>query len=217
LAERGFEISHSDSLELVAKQFGFDNWNILAAKIGQVPPAIKLVMPAGWITSGSRPEQYEMGVDPSEAGSPAVIRCIIEQDTPGYRESGFATMMQTINAGRYRGHRLRLRAELMTENVSGAGTIWMRVDGSPSASLRFDNMVQRKENGSLKGSVPWSTREIVLDIPDEAGKINFGFFQQGAGTTRARAFNLSEVGSDVPETAGAYPDEPVNLDFKPEE
>ena len=156
-----------------------------------------------------------MGVDPSHPGSPAVIRCI-EQDDPGYLKSGFATMMQAFNAGRYRGHRLRLTAELMTENVTGAGTIWMRVDALPRATLRFDNMYKRSENGSLKGSVPWSAREIVLDVPDDARTINFGFFQQGAGTTRARAFNLAEVGIDIPETMSPaiYPDEPVNLDFK---
>lgn len=33
LTERGLTISHSEALELVAEQFGFDNWNILAAKL----------------------------------------------------------------------------------------------------------------------------------------------------------------------------------------
>ena len=33
LAARQVEISHSDGLEIVAKQFGFDNWNILAGRI----------------------------------------------------------------------------------------------------------------------------------------------------------------------------------------
>jgi glyoxalase superfamily protein len=30
---RAFETTHSESLELIAKAFGYDNWNILAAKI----------------------------------------------------------------------------------------------------------------------------------------------------------------------------------------
>lgn len=33
LAAQGVELSHSQCLELVAKQFGFANWNILASKI----------------------------------------------------------------------------------------------------------------------------------------------------------------------------------------
>src|SRR5215472_8414341 len=33
LESRAVAISHSDCLELIAKAFGYDNWNILAAKI----------------------------------------------------------------------------------------------------------------------------------------------------------------------------------------
>jgi len=37
LAETGVFISHSQALEIVARQFGLDTWNILAAKIAQIP------------------------------------------------------------------------------------------------------------------------------------------------------------------------------------
>ena len=33
LAEQGTEISHAQALEIVARQFGFDTWNILSAKL----------------------------------------------------------------------------------------------------------------------------------------------------------------------------------------
>ena len=33
LAERSIAVTHSDALELVARQFGFDDWNIIAARI----------------------------------------------------------------------------------------------------------------------------------------------------------------------------------------
>jgi hypothetical protein len=39
------DLTHSQSLEIVARQFGFDNWNILAAKIsgaGETGPAISV-------------------------------------------------------------------------------------------------------------------------------------------------------------------------------
>ncbi len=34
LAEKSLHVGHSESLELIAKAFGLDNWNVLAAKIG---------------------------------------------------------------------------------------------------------------------------------------------------------------------------------------
>lgn len=37
LQQKNIEISHSDGLELVAAGFGFDNWNVLAAKIADEP------------------------------------------------------------------------------------------------------------------------------------------------------------------------------------
>jgi hypothetical protein len=33
LAEKGFDLPHQQALEIVARQFGVDNWNILSAKI----------------------------------------------------------------------------------------------------------------------------------------------------------------------------------------
>ena len=39
LAALGTDLTHSQSLELIAQAFGFDNWNILAAKIEAAQPA----------------------------------------------------------------------------------------------------------------------------------------------------------------------------------
>jgi hypothetical protein len=38
LAAKAVETSHSESLELIAKAFGYENWNILSAKIDAVQP-----------------------------------------------------------------------------------------------------------------------------------------------------------------------------------
>lgn len=38
LATRSIKITHSDSLEFIAKAFGLKNWNVLAAKIGSSSP-----------------------------------------------------------------------------------------------------------------------------------------------------------------------------------
>ncbi|HEY1708796.1 MAG TPA: glyoxalase superfamily protein [Rhizomicrobium sp.] len=46
LAARKFALSHSECLELVARQFGFDNWNVLAAKtddgLGGAVPMVRI-------------------------------------------------------------------------------------------------------------------------------------------------------------------------------
>lgn len=47
MAERNMELSHSETLEIVAHQFGFDDWNILAAKIASDAPSAAAIAPDG--------------------------------------------------------------------------------------------------------------------------------------------------------------------------
>lgn len=42
LKNKNIALSVAESLELVAKQFGFDNWNILAAKVYATIPVIRM-------------------------------------------------------------------------------------------------------------------------------------------------------------------------------
>lgn len=216
LAERGTDVSHAEALELVARQFGYTDWNVLAARIEPPAPKRTLVLPQGWFISGSRADLFELGVDPASPGSPARIRSILPDDDPGYATKGFATMMQTIAARLYRGQRIRLRAELRTEAVSGSGTIWLRIDTTTGTVARFDNMEERTEEGALHGTSDWLARDIVLDVPDSAETLNFGFYQSGSGLTEARGFDLSPVSTDIPETRPPVrrAEAPINLDFR---
>lgn len=51
MAERNMELSHSETLEIVARQFGFDDWNVLAARIeapgADAPAAAGATLPPG--------------------------------------------------------------------------------------------------------------------------------------------------------------------------
>ncbi len=64
--DKQISLSHSECLEIVARQFGFQNWNVLADKIGMASsPALSgLSRPDGWWLSGSRPDLYDIGVEP---------------------------------------------------------------------------------------------------------------------------------------------------------
>lgn len=215
LSERNINLSHSDCLELVARQFGLADWNTLAALIDQKPHGNVLRLPEGWIVSGSRSDAYDMGVDETEKA--ALIRCKYEANDPTFTDklNAFGTLMQSIAADAYLGKRISLTSKLRTEGVDGAATIWMRVDGAQKGSLNFDNMETRSNEGVLRGTSGWSERRIVLDIPEEAESIHFGFYLRGTGSTWARDFDLNEVGDDVAVTAGSKPSrsKPTNLNF----
>ncbi|SFU56909.1 hypothetical protein SAMN02799631_01278 [Methylobacterium sp. 174MFSha1.1] len=222
LSRRGTALSHGECLEIVARQFGFDNWNILSARLtAPVEPAREaaLVPPAGWIVSGSKPHLYEMGVDPTTShggGRAALIRCRYAEDDPAYAamEKGFATLMQSVAAAPFRGRRVCLSAELRVRDVVGAATLWLRADAAIGRSVAFDNMEERAVDGPLTGTRGWTARRIVLDVPEEAETLHFGFYLRGSGRAWAGGFALREASPEDEATVLArVRPEPTNLDF----
>lgn len=215
LAARGIAVSHSDCLELIAHQFGFADWNTLAARITAAQDERGLALPEGWIVTGQTDlKNYRLGVDPSTLGV-ALIESRFGRES-GVDLSGdtYAVLMQSIIAGPYRGGKIELSAEIKTEDAD-LGTIWLRVDGAPGRVLHFDNMMTRKRNGPLKGTKNWTERHVILEVLDEAASIHFGFLLQGYGRVRARAFRVEAAKNDAETTAGprVYLPQPTNLDF----
>jgi hypothetical protein len=214
LAERKVELSHGECLELVAQQFGLPDWNTLSAAIDGRLGERSLAMPHSWTVWGNGDaERYRLGLDPATPGA-ALIESRSRRGSPTGPDGGqFATLMQSISAEAYRGARLRLTASLKTEDAD-AGTLWLRVDGAAGRVLRFDNMMQRVSDGALRGTADWTPRSIVLDVPDEAASISYGFFLQGFGRCWARSFSVDIVERDVATTdAGVRLPRPENLDF----
>ncbi|EJJ29619.1 glyoxalase superfamily protein [Rhizobium sp. CF142] len=222
LAARNIDISHSECLELVARQFGLTDWNVLSARIETARAKMEpLPMPSGWFaTSFTNPQRFRFGLDQSSPGS-ALIECIAERSLDLGNER-FACMMQSIDADLYRGSRLCLTAQIRCEEAE-LGTIWMRIDGAERQPLRFDNMLTRPEGGPVSGTVGWTARSVVLDIPKEAASIHYGFLLRGHGRLWARGFRLERVADTVATTEIAaemqdrrnLPQQPINLDFRP--
>jgi hypothetical protein len=213
LAGRGIEISHSDSLEVVAQQFGFANWNMLSARIAgddKAPP-----LPDGWMITGQgRPNLYRIGVDPALPGTVKIET----MDRQGVVEAGaFGSLMQSISAENYRGRTLRISAELRSRGAE-RGVLWMRIDPAPGARpLRFDNMFERKTNGPVRGDVDWVERQVVLDVPAEAHSVHYGIMLGGGGELWARNFRLESLDPESVEvTQPRMLTEPTNLDFRGE-
>lgn len=216
LAEKSIHLSHSECLELVATQFGFHDWNILAARIGDIKPeSARLRLPKNWSITGSVVDgsTHRLGLDPELPGA-ALIESLVARGGDVDLTGKIAVLMQSVDARPYRGQRLALTADLRTEDAD-AGTIWMRIDGSQTVPQRFDNMMKRTADGPLRGTCDWASRRIVLDVPADAEGIHYGFFLKGHGRVWAQSFRLETVDGDSQTTAinCLYLAEPDNLDF----
>ncbi|KAA9001699.1 hypothetical protein FJU30_05235 [Affinibrenneria salicis] len=215
LAARSVTLTHSECLEIVARQFGFAEWNMLAARIDTASTDnLPLVLPLNWRMSRQTNQRYyRAGLSPDDSGVALV------ESLSGYGDAmpddSFGCLMQSIVADDFKNCRVKLSASLRTEGVDSA-SIWIRVDRLPGTVLRFDNLRQRAgKDGPLRGDCGWTERSIIVDVPDYALSIHYGILLQGHGRVWARAFRLETVGLDVPATAGngRYLAAPSNLDF----
>jgi RNA polymerase sigma factor (sigma-70 family) len=159
----------------------------------------------GWMLAGSHPHEYEYGILDGELhhdNRVAYLRCVVENAT------GFGTVMQIIDATTYRDTRLRLSGFVRSVDAGWCG-LWMRVDEPNGTFSAFDNMQERR----IEGTTPWRQYEIVLDVGDGSAGIAFGILLTGEGEAQYADFRLEEVPEDVPTTGGPFAATPQNLDF----
>ncbi|MCH9651237.1 MAG: hypothetical protein K0U98_23635 [Deltaproteobacteria bacterium] len=171
---------------------------------------LEAAAPDGWFLAGSHRRAYETGTEPRSEGEGTVAFLRSVEEVP----RGFGTLMQTVSAQKYRGVRLRLSADLRSRDIETWAGMWMRVDGKTEGqSLAFDNMQDRP----LRGTTEWKHYAVVLDIPQEAESIAFGFLISGNGQLWVDEVDLEEVDKSIPVTdrlaPSSLPEEPVNLEF----
>jgi hypothetical protein len=141
---------------------------------------------------------YRVGISDEDpkSGKQCVL---IERDA---EEAGhFGNVMQRIDAGPFRGKRVRYRAAVRAE-VDGKGNeahLWLRVDRPEIDGLRtvgfFDNMHNRPITKET-----WDYYEIVGDIEKDAESINLGMFLLGRGRAWVDDVSLEVVDQEVPVT-----------------
>jgi hypothetical protein len=168
--------------------------------------------PPGWGLAGSKPGNYDTGVDRDtlyNAKPSAFLKAKADQD-------GFGTLMQSFSADPYIGKRVRFSANVKSDNVARWAGLWMRVDGKDTnltqQSLTFDNM----QNRPIKGTTEWKRYDVVLNVPQGATGVFLGILLDGPGQVWLNDVKVEVVGADVPVTGQStmsLPDGPRNLGF----
>jgi len=165
-------------------------------------------VPRGWFMAGSRPDEFEAGVDAEHMYQGHASAFLKSKDSS---VDGFGTLMQSLRAEQYKGKRVRLSGLVKSEEVVGWAGLWMRVDQGKDV-VAFDNMQDR----AIKATTAWQPYEVVLDVPQDATGISFGILLAGAGEVWLSSTKFDVVGTDVPATGRGdkkIPDKPVNLEF----
>jgi hypothetical protein len=185
-------------------------WKVVGILLAWVLAA-SATAPTGWYVAGSKPAEYNSGVD-AQAMHDGHLSACLKAKNP--EVDGFGTLMQDFQAERYAGKRLRFSAAVKSEGVQNWAGLWMRVDkASGGTPLAFDNMQDRP----IKGTTDWQGYAVVLDVPQDATGIFFGVLLNGPGSVWMSDVKVDVVGTDVPTTGktnAARPKEPTNLNFE---
>jgi hypothetical protein len=172
-------------------------------KGGDVPPPPTI---PGWSVAGDCPWAYRFAIEPRDEGGRCASITYAEPNT------GFATLVQTLDSAEWVGRRVRWSALVQCDAVEGYAALWMRVDGRAREMLAFDNMFDRR----IVGTRPWRRYDVVLDVSDSAVAVAFGALLSGVGLLRIAECSFECVSLDVAVTAreqGTRPRQPRNLWF----
>lgn len=165
--------------------------------------------PQGWFITGSKPANYESGVD-HQANFQGAPSAFLKSKADG--AEGFGTLMQNFRAGQYAGKRVRMSAWVKSQDVAGWAGLWMRVD-KDSTPVSFDNM----EDRPVKNTTDWQQYDVVLDVAPDADSIAMGILLNKSGTVWINGVKVETVGNNVPVTnqmKRPMPDGPTNLNFE---
>lgn len=160
-----------------------------AAVLGCTPhPAVRSqadaapsLPPIQWSVTGDARTSYALG-DVSADGRASSLRRV----TPG---TGFGATAAIVDAGPYRGRRVRLSAMIRAENAASGAATWLRVDGDNNRMIALENNMQR----ALHGTTDWAEQVTELDVPDDARLIVFGLLLPGDGSVHARDVRIEAV------------------------
>ena len=150
--------------------------------------------PAGWARAGAIPASYRLGLDSAVTHGGTVSAYIESVGTP--RRGAWGALIQQIDASAYAGKRIRLGAFVRRREV-GTCEAFVRVDGgvdSNSVVLGFVGNDQKR----LRCGRDWTEHAFVLDVPDSAERIVYGFGLRARGRMWVDDVGLVVVDSTVP-------------------
>jgi hypothetical protein len=152
----------------------------------------------GWRRVGSDREHFDISLDREIFHSgKAAGRLECNQKL----SRGTGTLEQDFSPDEYIGKRIRVTAWIKGEKTGEALT-FLRVEDRYGEIIQFTNTHLR---GAAIGTLNWKKQELVLDVPAEAGVIQFGLLLMRQGKAWMDDVSIEIVPSSVKSTAISIP------------
>lgn len=164
-------------------------------------------LPPGWSFSRGG-EQYRAGFDSAVRadGKPSIhVASIVKKPT------AMGVFLQKLDASDYLGKRVRISRLVRSKAVVGIIEVAVRFDRA-GESFR----IAIAEETPLSGTMDWTKREVVVDVPADSTSMSVGLTFSGLGEVWISEVKIEAVPTSVPttDTHSRMPTEPQNLDFE---
>ncbi len=175
-----------------------EGWKLLALQ-QQFDVREGTVTPAGWLGQSSVEHLIGRDTEVKRSGAASLfLKSKFAEDRIVGTGIGDTGIGQAIKADAYRGKRILLTGYTKGRVEYGLAYPWLRVNAEHNEGelLSFDN---RLNEGFFIRS-DWNQFSIVLDVPEQAAVINFGFVLSGRGHVWLDDWELAVVEKSVPTT-----------------
>ncbi|MCB9924448.1 MAG: hypothetical protein H6822_19880 [Planctomycetaceae bacterium] len=114
----------------------------------------------------------------------------------------FGSLTRSISANDYRGKRIMYSGFIAAEKATLA-KLWMRIDAVEDGQTTPIDFADTAKYGTSDTS-DWIKHFVVLDVPEDANNMTFGFLLEGDGAVWGDDLKIEVVGnlSEGPETTG---------------
>ena len=148
----------------------------------------------GWSLSGGGRDAYQVFLDTAVAreGHPTVHLFPL-----GPTRDKYGTWARGADASKYVGKHVRFTIQTKTHGTTERADFWARVQAPDSPG---DGFGLGGHWTYLPAESDWTRREIVLDVPPDADRFNYGVGISGPGEMWFDAPNMEIVGPEVPVT-----------------
>lgn len=158
----------------------------------------------GWSDPGSA---FEVGIDFTIRRNEKNSGCIKKVASGSASDS--ALLFQKFDGKIYRGQRVRLTGFVKTAAIKGRCGLALFVMDAHQSNLFSQNTFDMDSNADHD----WLKREIVMDIPTDAGVLMVSLELTGEGSAWLNDVAFEVVGLDVPLTVSSWKATPMNLEL----
>jgi hypothetical protein len=167
------------------------------------PPSADMICHAdaakglGWILSGGGAKGSDFCVSADDAAPRSGRIPARLKKRPHGNSFAYATLMKQVDVAPYAGKRVRVSIDVRTDDAKGRRDIWARIQGKSSPA---DGAGLGGAWVTLDETADWATHSIVLDVPFNGARLEYGVGIGGSGAAWVDNDSVTPVDPTVPLT-----------------